>query len=45
MGDPHLQPGDSAPNLALRTDEGGRVELAELWRERPLALFFARHLG
>lgn len=45
MTDPLLRPGDAAPNLELRTDSGGRIELAELWRERPTALFFVRHFG
>jgi peroxiredoxin len=40
-----LKQGDSAPDLRLRDSSGAEVALADLWRERPLALVFLRHFG
>ena len=40
-----LAVGDSAPNVTLRNDEDRPVRLPDLWREKPLALFFVRHYG
>jgi hypothetical protein len=36
------------PELAaceLADDKGGKVRLADLWRERPVVLAFVRHFG
>ena len=39
-----LQPGDQAPAFDLETtDRTGRLRLAELWRERPVALVFGSY--
>jgi peroxiredoxin len=40
-----LQIGDLAPDLALPDHSGLRIQLSELWGERPLVLLFLRHLG
>jgi peroxiredoxin len=36
---------DGAPNCKLVDDAGRERQLSELWREKPLLLFFVRHLG
>ena len=37
--------GDRAPDAVLVDDLGATRSLSEFWRDRPLALFFERHLG
>ena len=36
---------DGAPDCKLVDDAGRERRLSELWREKPLVLFFVRHLG
>lgn len=40
-----LTVGDAAPIVTVQNCEKERVALADLWRERPLLIQFARHLG
>jgi peroxiredoxin len=40
-----VQAGDRAPALRLPEQTGRMLDLAELWRERPLLLVFWRHFG
>lgn len=35
----------AAPNVTLTDSDGQSVDLAEIWRQHPLALFFVRHFG
>lgn len=35
-----LQVGQTAPDLALESYAGGRLQLSSLWKERPLFLVF-----
>ena len=37
--------GDKAPQLTLLDSENQPVELASLWQQQSLALYFTRHLG
>jgi len=40
-----LQPGVRAPDVHLRTADGGSVATSDLWREGPVVLAFSRHFG
>lgn len=40
-----LKVGDRAPDFSLSDHAGVQHELAEMCRDRPLAIFFERHLG
>ena len=40
-----MKKGDSAPQLTLFNENNEQVDIASLWQEQPLALFFTRHMG
>lgn len=43
--DVRMQAGDKAPDVTLVDSTNRPIELASLWQEQPLALFFSRHKG
>lgn len=42
---PQPQPGDAAPDVTVQAVSGEPFALRQLWRDRPVALFFLRHQG
>ncbi|MCC9607019.1 AhpC/TSA family protein [Blastopirellula sp. JC732] len=40
-----LEIGDAAPHVTVQTCQGEPVQLADRWRDQPLLIQFARHLG
>ena len=40
-----MKKGDRAPQLTLLDTDRQEVEIASLWQDQPLALFFSRHMG
>lgn len=40
-----LAPGDRAPDVVLYSPDGGRVSVADLWRDQPVIVAFMRHFG
>lgn len=42
---PPLKFNDPAPDVAVMTATGERIQLSSLWKEKPLLLVFTRHFG
>ena len=40
-----MKQGHKAPHLTLLDTDHQQVEIASLWQDQPLALFFSRHMG
>jgi peroxiredoxin len=40
-----MKKGDRAPQLTLLNENNEQVEIASLWQDQPLALYFTRHMG
>ena len=40
-----MKQGNQAPQQTLIDSEHQEVEIASLWQDQPLSLFFTRHMG